>query len=252
MKTLYIAWQEPETRRWYPVGELTRAGTLFRFSYTGGALQAQESEGFIPFGRMTDLHSCYESEELFPLFANRLLPSSRPEFAQFLQWLDMDEEDPFVILGRTGGLRGTDNLIVFPRPEETVDGYYEASFFSHGIRYLADDARLRIDGLRQNDGLRISPDDENVGDREAVGLWTSDSSHLVGYCPRFLAADLRVLLEETRDEGDVNVRVARVNVDAPTQLRLLCRVRAPWPATFQPCTGSAFVSLAVEPIREVA
>ncbi len=105
MKTLYIAWQEPEMRQWFPVGELTRAGGLFRFTYTDGALQAQKSERFVPFGRMTDLHSSYESEELFPLFANRLLASSRPEFAQFLQWLDTDVEDPLVILGRTGGLR---------------------------------------------------------------------------------------------------------------------------------------------------
>src|SRR5687767_106279 len=70
MKTLYLVWQNPEDRRWLPVGRLSYDGSVYRFVYTRGAKQ---SSRFVPFGAMRDLHVTYESPELFPLFANRLM-----------------------------------------------------------------------------------------------------------------------------------------------------------------------------------
>ena len=64
---VYLAWQDPQTRRWLPVGQLSRDGEEFRFVYTKGA---EASERFQPFGRMTDLNAVYVGRELFPLFAN--------------------------------------------------------------------------------------------------------------------------------------------------------------------------------------
>ena len=40
---------------------------------------------------MRDLHGVYESAVLFPLFANRLLSKTRPEYRDFLAWLDVPE-----------------------------------------------------------------------------------------------------------------------------------------------------------------
>jgi hypothetical protein len=74
MKTLYLAWQDPEGRRWLPVGRLSFDGHVYRFVYTKGAKQ---SPRFVPFGAMRDLHVVYESAVLFPLFANRLLSKTR-------------------------------------------------------------------------------------------------------------------------------------------------------------------------------
>ena len=34
MKTLYLAWQDPEDRRWLPVGRLSFDGHVYRFVYT--------------------------------------------------------------------------------------------------------------------------------------------------------------------------------------------------------------------------
>jgi hypothetical protein len=39
MKTLYLAWQDPEDRRWFPVGRLSFDGYVYRFVYTNGAKQ---------------------------------------------------------------------------------------------------------------------------------------------------------------------------------------------------------------------
>ena len=38
MKALYIAWQDPQTRLWHTVGQLSRENDLYRFAYTQGAL----------------------------------------------------------------------------------------------------------------------------------------------------------------------------------------------------------------------
>lgn len=74
MKSLYIAWQDPKTRTWHPVGRLTRDHGLYRFVYTRGA---QASPQFTCLGRMRDLHKAYWSANLFPFFSNHGKGQSR-------------------------------------------------------------------------------------------------------------------------------------------------------------------------------
>ena len=81
MKALFIAWQDSKTRSWSPVGRLTRESGLYHFVYTRGA---EKVSNFRPFGRMQDLHKVYQSKELFPIFANRILAKSRPEYQDYL------------------------------------------------------------------------------------------------------------------------------------------------------------------------
>src|SRR5207245_10322456 len=101
-RVLFAAWQTPKDRGWFPVGRLTFDGSMYRFVYTKGARKAP---GFTPFGRMQDLHSVYESTEIFPLFANRLLGSDRPEYRDVLGWLAVpgSEVNPRALRERTGG-----------------------------------------------------------------------------------------------------------------------------------------------------
>ncbi len=47
MQTLYLAWQDPEDRRWLPVGRLSFDGHIYRFVYTKGV---EQSPRFVPFG----------------------------------------------------------------------------------------------------------------------------------------------------------------------------------------------------------
>jgi len=71
MKSLFVAWRpaRPEQSGWTPVGRLDREGQLYRFCYTRGAREAN----FRPFPQMGQIEQVYESEELFPVFGNRLL-----------------------------------------------------------------------------------------------------------------------------------------------------------------------------------
>jgi HIRAN domain len=240
MNVLYLAWQDPQSRQWYPVGKLTSDKGIYRFVYTKGATL---SENFIPFGSMQDLHAVYKSEALLPLFANRLISKKRPEYRDFLRWLDLreDEADPLVVLARTEGVRETDSLTVFPCPERDLDGKYVVHFFSHGLRYLPSEARIRISTLHSGERLYLMPDPQNPHDGYAIALRTDDPATIVGYCPRYVSRDFLEILENSPDS--VEVRVKRVNAEAPIQLRLLCTLTADWPENFKPCSSDLYTEL---------
>ncbi len=240
MKVLYLAWQDPQSRDWFPVGKLTSETGVYRFVYTKGATL---SKNFVPFGSMRNLHEVYRSRDLFPLFANRLISKKRPEYQDFLRWLDLreDEADPLVLLARTEGVRATDLLTVFPCPEPGPDGRYVVHFFSHGLRHLPDEARVRANTLRAGDKLYLLPDPQNPHDAYAIALRTDDPATIVGYCPRYISRDFLEILENA--PYSVEVRVKRVNTDAPIQLRLLCTLIADWPESFKPCSSEYYQEL---------
>ena len=241
MKGLYLAWQDPQSRQWFPVGKLSFEASVYRFVYTKGATF---SKHFTPFGFMQNMHEVYRSRDLFPLFANRLISKKRPEYKDFLRWLDLreDEAAPLVLLARTEGVRETDSLTVFPCPERTLDGKYVVHFFSHGLRYLPEEARLRISKLGRGDRLYLLPDPQNSYDGCAIALRTNEPASIVGYCPRYISCDFLEILENNPEA--VQVRVNRVNADAPIQLRLLCTLTADWPDDFKPCSSEEYQELA--------
>lgn len=242
MKILYLAWRDPKSRSWFPVGRLSYDGKVYRFVYTKGVKQ---SPHFIPFARMEDRTTIYESDELFPLFANRLLSKKRPEYQDFLHWLNTrsGEDDPLTVLGRTGGAAETDSLAMFPCPEPNGNNQYCMQFFSHGLRYLLPEAVPRIYALCPGARLYLLPDPQNPHDSCAIALRTDDPITMVGYYPRYLADDFIVLLKQS-EPANTQVVVERVNPDAPIQLRLLCRLTADWPANFSPCSGEWYAPLA--------
>ena len=241
MRILFVAWQDPDGRRWYPVGCLSFDGTVYRFVYTRGALQAEK---FSPFMRMKSLDKQYESKELFPIFSNRLLSRARQEYRTLLDWVNVAEEraDPITMLELTGGSRGTDSLEVFPCPVPNEEGFYEVVFFCHGLSHLGEGAIERVKTLGPKDRLFLMPDMQNTADRFAIALRTADPATIVGYCPRYLNHDFHKLIQHCRDS--VGVTVERVNLDAPLQMRLLCRLVSPWPEGFQPCSSESYEPLA--------
>jgi hypothetical protein len=231
---------DPSNGGWSPIGRLEFDNGTYRFVYTKGARVAQ---GFAPFSGMEKLDEIYESNELFPIFANRLMPKSRPEYEAFLRWSGFDSAsppDPIAVLGVTEGIRRTDMIELFPCPVPDEQGCYLSKFFLHGLRYMPEAAKARVMALQQNESLSPMLDICNSADSNAVALRTVDGDRvMLGYIPRYLAHDAWKLFQEC-DLDFINVFVHRVNRDAPFQQRLLCRMHACWPDGFQPCSGDEF------------
>jgi hypothetical protein len=232
MTSLYVFWQHPVSRSWFPVGILQRTETGFEFAYTKGAKQTDE---FIPFGRMNDLHKRYKSSHLFPFFSNRLMSPKRPEFHHFIHWIAAEQQadDPLILLSRTGGKRATDPLVLYSKPEPNERDEFDLFFLCHGIEYLPRSASDRIANLDVDEMLFPMFDVSNPYDPHAIAVRTGDPRHLIGYVPRFFVRELRTCIESARME-DVYLKVARVNLEAPLQFRLLCRFTSPWPKGFKP------------------
>jgi hypothetical protein len=245
MKALYIAMQDPDSRRWAPVARLRREDGHYLFDYTRGARSLPHFE---PFGRMSEVGVQYVSEALFPLFANRVLAAGRPEYHDYLRWLGLTEQDHNALeeLARTGGRRATDTLELIPCPQPTPDGRYELHFFARGLRHLGAADQARAAKLVPGERLYLLKDVQSTHDAMALMLRTEDPVSLVGYVPRYHCADLSKLLKLAGAET-VTVTAERMNLDAPIQYRLLCRLSAPWPEDFQPCAADEFQPIRVVP-----
>ena len=241
MKALFIAWQDEKSRRWQPVGRLTREDGVYRFVYTRGA---EKMPNFHPFGRMRDLHKVYRSKELFPIFKNRILAKNRPEYNNYLKWLGLSgaRYDELEELARTGGLRATDSLEIFPCPEPTETNNYEVYFFSRGLRHLHKENQLRSRELKKGEQLYLMHDLQNSHDDMALLMRTDDPVTLVGYAPRYYSAEFIQLIGQNGPDK-VKVAVERVNEGAPEQYRILCRLSSPWPANFSPCSSEQFQAM---------
>ena len=257
MKTLFLAWLDPIQRRWYPVGRLTNHGDEYEFRYTEGVLAARAEAGFQPLAAFPQVTATYRSPELFALFSNRLLPRSRPDYREFIEWLHIPESEvePFVILARSGGRRATDTFEVFPEPQVDENGIAVLHFFIHGIRHSSVGAVERAETLVEGERLLLLHDLQNPFDRNALALRTGDASpgdlHLLGFCPRYLSEEVLSIIREHPER--VQVEVAHVNPPpAPAQMRVLCSMQLPIGTTPGLFKGAKYQPLTdrVEPARK--
>lgn len=242
-KELFLLWQTPSNNKWLPIAKLLYDAKEYFFKYTIGAEWARNKENFIAFSQMNDFKKIYKSDELFPLFKNRLLPKTRPEYQKYLNWLDLDENNYsyFEELSRTGGSKATDSFRILQIPENK-NGKYEVSFFISGIRDLTPNSINRIDRLEKNSSLYLMRDIQNKFDSSALVLRTDDPAEIVGYCPAFFVDEFNKLIDINHAEN-VKISVVKVNSEAPLQFRLLCKLSTLWPSDFISFDQEAFQTI---------
>ncbi len=248
MKSLFLAWQAPtdsvKSRAWFPVGRLDAEADSpqYRFRYTKGAVKAKENLGFSPLLAFPDFERVYESDELFPLFKNRVISSKRTDFEEYIRWLDLDlgHADPISILSVSGGERVTDNLEVFPKVTADEAGRFNVRFFLHGLRHLGEKAMERASRLEVGEELRVLVELNNPATRLAVPLLTDDYQ-MIGWAPRYLVDDL---IKCVPHAPELSARVARINVDtAPLNQRILIDYSGRAPEGEQPMSTPDFKPL---------
>lgn len=218
MKTLYLAWrsdlaenESSASQSWFPVGRLdVDIGECehHRFRYTKGAEEAQRKAGFAPLPEFPDFESDYESPVLFPAFQNRVISRKRPDFAEYVRVLALDEDaDQIEILSANGGKRATDFFDVFPVPETGADGNFSCRFFLPGGIHVEQPAGSRVDELRPGDKLSVSLSGELSSGPLRLSLLTEEGQE-VGWAPQYLTHDLASCADQP---GEYEAKVVQVN-----------------------------------------
>ncbi|WP_137168948.1 HIRAN domain-containing protein [Marinomonas sp. FW-1] len=225
-QTAFLTWQDPDSRDWHVIGVLNYENDQYSFRYTQGC---KNTKNFVPFSGMDNLTKEYRSFDLFPVFQNRLLSSKRPEFPKFISWLGLDSEtaNSMDLLTRSGGVRGTDNLQLFPKVDLENDGHFEHVFFVHGGRYLSESSQKRIHNISSGDNLYPCLDVQNEFDKNAILLRTNNLPEVLGYVPRYLSLELSEILRERPET--VVFSVDKISSEAPESYKLLCRVKGKIP-----------------------
>ncbi len=238
---LFVSWRSPKTRLVHPVGRLTHdpATHGYEFCYIR-AVAGATADGFVPFPEFPSLQVFYRAHNLFPLFANRVMPKSRPDYRSFLDALGLSPEtaDPMVILARTGGTRQTDQIELVPVPKPAADGCYSTHCLLRAVKYMPEPAvGGRLELLRRGERLLMFDDWQNPADRFAIGVRTEDN-YMVGYLPAYLTIDVGEL--RTRCER-IELLVDRYNPPpAEAHHRVLCKLVSCWPSGFIPFADERF------------
>lgn len=239
---LFVAWRSPKTRLIHPVGRLIHRDDLglYEFCYIRRVHNAVP-QGFVPFIEFPRLGDVYLSDRLFPLFANRVLPNSRPEYGDYAEALGLSPQtaNPMTILARTGGRRETDHTEIFPLPlPDLQTGMYVTHCLLRGIRHMPQPTvEDRIARLEPGDRLDVVPDLKNPVDPLAMGVWTADPM-MIGYLPAYLARDAGHLHDRC---SLFDVHVVRVNPPpSGVHERVLLKVTACWPEGFMPFSTPDF------------
>ena len=246
-----MAWQQPESRQYFPVGRLVHGDgenqDEYEFAYIHGAIAAKE-HGFHPFLGFSKLETVYRSQDLHPFFTNRLMSRKRPDFADYVARLGLEPDaDAMNILARSAGMRATDSIEMFPQPvfNPAIESY-QTPFLIRGIRHLPQTNQDRLLRLQPNEMLTCRPEPTNAFDRHAVQLFTKENI-CVGWMPHYLFEGT-LQLHSTSEYS--NVFVEQVNPPpAPVSHRVLCRLEARRPPGFVPFSSSTYQPIAADASR---
>ena len=259
MTTLYLAWQHPPTRRWFPVGRLVhhQSPDVFEFDYVQGAREAEHQAGFTPVPEFPKLDQRYRAPELFPTFRNRVMNASRTDRGLYLNHLGLHDErcDELTELSVSGGRSQSDSFETFPAIEPDAEGMFRTRLMLHGLRHTNQHSIRAIATLEAGDELQVAVELNNPVTTHAILVYTRDC-YVLGWLPRYVteaiyrSCDWRI--------SDAKVTVAQVNRSAPLNNRLLVDFAGRLPsgvspmrdlAQFQPVSKTEF-SKTYLPARE--
>ncbi len=233
-RRLAVAWQHPGTRRITAVGLLTCSESSYTFSYLRSAAGV---EGFQPFLGFPDLARRYEAHALFPLFAQRVMRASRPDFPRYRQALRLEADaSEWSILGRSQGQREGDGIRVFPEPYVDAAGGTTSTFFVSGLRHrMRQDPRVSgaLDALTPGDRLKLIDEPTNVEDARAL-LVAEGAGLTLAWAPSVLLSYVHTV--RATAEPSLNV-VGTNGPDVPPAYRLLVHLRGTVAEGYQPFDG---------------
>lgn len=241
---LAVAWQHPVSRSIQPVGLLTCDTEGFRFDYLRSAAHV---EGFQPFLGFPQVDRQYQSAELFPLFAQRVMRPTRPDYRDYLRALALNNDaTAWAILARSHGEREGDGIRVFAEPDVDEAGRTSATFFASGLSHRIDRipaVRPALDQLSVGDRLTLCDEPDNAVDSRAL-LITERGSVALAWIPSVLLSYVHTV----RRSAEPVLTVAAVNgSDVPPAFRLLVALSGIVPPEYRPFGGPEWALAGADP-----
>lgn len=205
---LLLIWKDPETRRNYTVGKLTR-GDFFTFQYYGEAENAEEA-GWKLLGAFPTYQE-YRSNTMFPVFSSRLPDKKRRDIQNILEKYGLMEYDEFELLRRSGARLPIDTY-EFIDPISPDDKEVEREFYITGIRYHSacqgSDCGA-LPGVKVGDILLLEEEPENAYDPMAIRVLTQEQE-VLGYVPRYYN---KAILARLHDGMGYSCKITEVNAN---------------------------------------
>lgn len=205
---LLLIWKDPETRRNYTVGKLTR-GDCFTFQYYGEAENAEEA-GWKLLGAFPTYQE-YRSNTMFPVFSSRLPDKKRRDIQNILEKYGLMEYDEFELLRRSGARLPIDTY-EFIDPISPDDKGVEREFYITGIRYHSacqgSDCGA-LPGVKVGDILLLEEEPENAYDPMAIRVLTQEQE-VLGYVPRYYN---KAILARLHDGMGYSCKITEVNAN---------------------------------------
>lgn len=205
---LLLIWKDPETRRNYTVGKLTR-GDFFTFQYYGEAENAEEA-GWKLLGAFPTYQE-YRSNTMFPVFSSRLPDKKRRDIQNILEKYGLMEYDEFELLRRSGARLPIDTY-EFIDPISPDDKEVTREFYITGIRYHSacqgSDCGA-LPGVKVGDILLLEEEPENAYDPMAIRVLTQEQE-VLGYVPRYYN---KAILARLHDGMGYSCKITEVNAN---------------------------------------
>lgn len=196
-KSLWLVWQNVNSRLFYHVATLSFYDNQYTFQYTYHSEGPQKvndalKNGYLLHPMFPDLKKEYKSKELFGAFKRRLPSEIRADFPMILNDLHLSENySEMDLLERTRGKLGSDQYS-FEKPLKVVDGLLKTSFYINGMSYQELPENWP-EILKSHKKVKLHLEPNNIVDNNAVAIYT-DFDIKLGYVPRFYASGIAALL----------------------------------------------------------
>jgi len=227
VRSLFIAWQDPESRRIFPVARLTRRRSgQYELRYIA-AVRAAVQHGFTGLPGFEDLESVHVSAELPAIFqrrpASRRRPPSEPPGVPSRELSgELLDATPITLFVRRPPGDALERLEAFAPPLRAPDGRRWGVFEARGVGRVQESAEV-LEALTQHERVLLQAERENPYNPRALLITRRDGTRL-GYVPDYLANELAAVGGRPEQLELEVIEARRVTfAPAPRIYRVLCR-----------------------------
>jgi hypothetical protein len=223
LSVLFVTWQEPETRRIFPIARLLALSTgRYEFGYIRAVRDAR-AKGFAGLPGFEDIERVYVSAALPSLFEHRapargrqVSPAGESEPAN-----DTLDAAPLTLFVPRDDGKSAERLEVFAPPMPGPTGELWGIFAARGTAHLAG-ANQAVEALAAHERVLLKAEPQNAYNPRALLITRTDGAP-IGHVPDYLANELaaaRASLEQVQVRIQ---RVLRLNFPPATPLyQVLC------------------------------